>query len=90
MSTHKDVNRPGRPPLPQATCWRIGDEVNYHSRIGGSVTTSGHTIREIGVLSGRTVAWITGKAGCVAIEALSANDAGQWRAATGSGYETDA
>jgi hypothetical protein len=75
MSTHKDVNRTGRPPSPQAICWRIGDVVNYHSRIGGPVTTSGHTIREIGVLSGRTVAWITGKVGCVAIEALSANAA---------------
>lgn len=73
MSTHKAVSRPGRPPSPQATCWRVGDECNYHARIGGPVTTSGHVIREIAILSGRTVAWITGKSGCVAIEALSAN-----------------
>lgn len=53
------------------SCWHVGDEVNYHSRIGGPVTTTGHRIREIGVLNGKTVAWISGKSGCVAIEALS-------------------
>ncbi len=59
--------------LSPAQCWRIGDDCNYHSRIGGPVTTTGHRIKEIGVLGGRTVAWITGKTGCVAIEALSVN-----------------
>ena len=74
MSTHKNVNRSGRSPSPPAAGWRVGNECNYHSRIGGPVTTSGHRIRELGMLgSGKMVAWITGKTGCVAVEALSAN-----------------
>ena len=49
----------------------VGDEVAYHARIGGTVTSTGHRIQTISILNGRTVAWISGKAGCVAIEALS-------------------
>jgi hypothetical protein len=51
-----------------------GDEVNYHSIIGGDVTSTGHKVKAIDMAPnnfGGNVAWITGKSGCVAIEALS-------------------
>lgn len=53
---------------------KIGDIVNYHSIIGGSVTSDGHEIKHIQFMPnnfGCDVAWITGKSGCVAISALS-------------------
>lgn len=68
------TKKPTRKVTPQpnpAPYLRVGDWVNYHAVIGGPITTTGHKIRAIEVLGGRTVAWITGKAGCVAIEALS-------------------
>ena len=49
----------------------VGDYVSYHSVIGGPITSTGHTITCFGVVCGRVVAWITGKAGCVALEALT-------------------
>jgi len=54
-----------------------GSPVNYHSIIGGQVTSTGHTVKRILKEPnnfGQDVAWITGKAGCVAIDALSIND----------------
>jgi hypothetical protein len=53
---------------------QIGDMVNYHSIIGGAVTSEGHEVTDIEQTPnnfGCNVAWITGKSGCVALEALS-------------------
>ena len=52
----------------------IGDIVNYHSIIGGEITTRGHTITAIEYSPnnyGCDVAWIKGKSGCVALRSLS-------------------
>lgn len=54
--------------------FKEGESVNYHSLIGGEVTSSGHVITDIEEEPnnyGSAVAWITGKRGCVAVEALS-------------------
>lgn len=52
--------------------FKAGDVVDYHARIGGPVTSTGHEVESVGFLSsGHEVAWITGKIGHVAIEALS-------------------
>ena len=51
-----------------------GDEVNYHSIIGGEITSTGHKIKYIELAPNNyssDVAWITGKSGCVAMRALS-------------------
>lgn len=56
---------------------QIGDNVNYHSIIGGPVTSTGHKIKAIEREPnnyGCDVAWITGKSGCVALEALSLSE----------------
>jgi hypothetical protein len=53
---------------------KVGDTVDYHSIIGGPVTSTGHEIKEILLMPnnfGRDVAWVTKKAGCVALEALT-------------------
>jgi len=54
----------------------LGDKVNYHKEINpkGVVTSSGHTVKTIMLTPnafGTDVAWITGKSGCVALDALS-------------------
>lgn len=52
--------------------FQIGDVVDYHAVIDGPVTSRGHVVTALGSLpSGRPVAWITGKARCVTLEALS-------------------
>lgn len=54
-----------------------GDTVNYHSIIGEGITSTGHVITHISLMPnnfGCAVAWMTGKTGCVALDALS-NDA---------------
>jgi hypothetical protein len=56
----------------------VGDRVDYHSIVGGPVTSTGHTIRAVERKPnkyGRDVAWITGKAGCVALDALTSSPA---------------
>ena len=50
---------------------KVGDIVNYHSLIGGKVTSSGHFVTAIERRYGQWVAWITGKSACVSIRALS-------------------
>ena len=50
---------------------KVGDIVNYHSVIGGKVTSSGHKVTAIEKRYGQWIAWITGKPACVAIKALS-------------------
>lgn len=52
----------------------VGSKVNYHSYIGGSVTSTGHTVLSISLAPnsfGSDVAWISGKTGCVAMDSLS-------------------
>ena len=54
----------------------LGDKVNYHSVMNprGPITSSGHTVKTIMVTPNNfdtDVAWITGKSGCVALDALS-------------------
>lgn len=48
-----------------------GSKVDYHEIIGGPITSTGHVVRHLGTVCQQPVAWITGKAGCVAIAALS-------------------
>lgn len=54
--------------------FKVDDVVNFHSIIGGEVTSTGHVIESILMMPnnfGCDVAWVTGKSGCVAIAALS-------------------
>ena len=50
---------------------KVGDIVNYHSVIGGKITSSGHTVTAIEKRYGQWIAWITGKSVYVSIRALS-------------------
>jgi len=45
--------------------------VRFHPIIGGKHDGNLYRVREVGDLSGHPVAWLDGKAGCVAIAALS-------------------
>ena len=52
----------------------VGTKVNYHSIVNGPITSSGHIVEAIEPKPnnyGTTVAWITGKSGCVSIKALT-------------------
>lgn len=50
----------------------VGDIVDYHSFVGGEITSRDHKIYAIGTLpSGQKVAWITGKIRCVHILAIT-------------------
>jgi len=49
-----------------------GDHLNYHAIIGGDVSSMGHRVESVFMAaSGHMIAFITGKRGHVAIEALS-------------------
>lgn len=48
-----------------------GRKVRYHPTIGGEHDGNFYTIRDVGNLNGRLVVWLEGKAGCVAVDALS-------------------
>lgn len=55
---------------------QVGDWVYYHPRIGGPSDGKRYLIRRVGTLpSLKRVAWLQGKAGCVAIEALTMAEA---------------
>lgn len=54
-----------------ANQFKIGDKVNYHSRINGPVTSTDHEITEMQKMCGTMCAWITNKASCVDVDALS-------------------
>lgn len=57
------------------TEFKKGDIVDYHSVIGGPVTSEKHEVNHVGELpSSGKVAWISGKSACVSIEALSHSD----------------
>ncbi len=58
---------------------KVGQIVNYHSFIGGPVTSTGHVVKSIEKMPnnyGVDVAWITGKSGCVDMESLSTGEEG--------------
>lgn len=60
--------------LSNASGFKIGDSVDFHSVIGGPVTSTDHVISHIEMRPnnfGSDVAWITGRVGCVALDALS-------------------
>jgi hypothetical protein len=66
-SWHHDDNT--RPPhwMP-----RPDDRVYYHSIIGGPITSGPHCVRLVDTLpDGTPVAWLTGKPGCVACDAVT-------------------
>lgn len=54
----------------------IGEMVRYHPIIGGEHDGNEYKVTAIGELSGRRVAWLEGKRGCVALKALSSLYAG--------------
>ena len=45
--------------------------VRYHPIIGGPNDGKTYTVTDIGHAGGRTVVWLKGNAGCVALEAIS-------------------
>jgi hypothetical protein len=52
----------------------IGSIVDYHSIIGGDITSKDHTVTHIQRQPnnfGTDVAWVTGKSGCVCLDALT-------------------
>lgn len=51
--------------------FKVGDVVDYHSIIGGEITSTGHVVESICELNGNPVVWISGKPGCVSERALS-------------------
>jgi len=56
---------------------QVGDKVDYHSIIDEGITSTGHVVEVIKYTPnnfGCDVAWITGKSGCVALEALSKSE----------------
>ena len=58
------------------SCFEIGDKVDFHSIIGGDITSENHVIKRIELEPnnfGCDVAWITNKSGCVALDSLSIN-----------------
>lgn len=51
---------------------RVGEVVDYHSVIGEDATETGKVVKHVGELpSGEPVAWLFGKRGCVAMDALT-------------------
>ena len=51
---------------------RKGDRVDYHSIIGEPATSMDHVVRTVETShSGYPVAWLVGKSGCVACDALT-------------------
>lgn len=50
---------------------QIDMKVRFHPIIGGKHDGNIYTVRGTGQLFGRGVAWLDGKSGCVAVEALS-------------------
>lgn len=54
--------------------FKVGEKVNYHSISGGDVTSANHEIKRVELEPnnfGESVAWLTGKSGCVSLEHLS-------------------
>lgn len=54
--------------------FKVGDIVNYHSIIGGEISSCDHEIKKLDLEPnnfGGDVAWVSGKSGCVSLDALS-------------------
>lgn len=51
--------------------FKVGDIVNYHSVLGGPVTSTHHQITHIEKRNGKLIAFITEKRGVVALNCLS-------------------
>lgn len=57
----------------------VGDRVHFHPIIGGKHDGKVYEISHIGDIPSREgVAWLKGKAGCVALEALSIVEEKPW------------
>lgn len=67
----KDLSKPWSPTKlkKEGRPLKVGEDVNYHSVIGGPVTSNNHSIYHIEHYQG--IAWITNHGACVAIDALS-------------------
>jgi hypothetical protein len=56
----------------ESTDWvRSGAHADYHGVIGGPIALYATKIRDVSELNGRPVAFLEGKAGCVAVDALT-------------------
>lgn len=54
--------------------FKQGEKVNYHLFSGGDITSTNHEIKHIELEPnnfGESVAWLTGKSGCVSLDHLS-------------------
>lgn len=49
----------------------VGQKVDHHSVIGGSITSVGHFIHRLDNIGCQEVAWISGKNGSVSVDSLS-------------------
>jgi len=68
------MNNPTEEKISRPPYWmpRTGDCVDYHSIIGGPITSRDHVVQEVGSIpSCSAVAWISNKRGCVSVDALS-------------------
>lgn len=66
-----DENMDGKELMSDTTI-KVGDYVDFHSVIGGPITLRHRRVYQTcDDFHGRSVAWISGKAGCVAVEALT-------------------
>lgn len=69
--------------MPERDWPQVGDVVDYHAIIGGKISIYGTRVRyvqdmpSVDVPGGRRVAWIDGKSGCVAVEALTPHKGNQ-------------
>lgn len=54
----------------------IGMRVRFHPIIGGKHDQNVYTVVAVGKVCDQQVAWVTGKAGCVAVAALSQYEPG--------------
>lgn len=67
----KEVQMKNKNERPKHWMPRKGERVNYHSIIGGKITST-HTVESVGTdHAGQAVAWISGKSGYVACDALT-------------------
>ena len=73
MNTELTIPLSASPPAPSVPGYgfTVGQIVRFHPIIGGRHDNRKYQVRELGELCGRKVAWLHGKPGCVAIEALS-------------------
>ncbi len=55
----------------KAEGFKVGDLVDYHSVVGGEITTYGHEIKTLLYLHGTPIAWITNKTGFIILSALT-------------------